>query len=382
MKSTVLDASFATYERIIDLTIEQHADAFLVAGDAYDGDDRSLRAQLAFVEGLERLDSAGIHSFICHGQHDRLDEWTARLRFPKRAHRFGPGIEVVPLDTDHQVEVIGISQPHSMSIPNLAREFEEARNSAFSIGLLAADVTGEIQALNDSSLTYWALGSIHRHAAYRDQRPAIAYPGSPQGHHPEETGPRGAYVVDIDRRGRITRQFHHLDTIRWIEIQVNLTGIPTQPELFETVERRIERQIADADNRAIIYRLIFEGHGPLAGTLADTDTIADIVARLNDDYGDREVFAWCHHASYSPGTALDADDKPQTGDVIGALLRLSDEFRNDGERLRQLEAELAPLLEDPRFLPYRDEAGLSDRDMVEIINEAEARLLAELGSTE
>ena len=57
---TLHNATFAAYENLIDLCISERVDALLVAGDIYDGADRSLRAQSAFINGLRRLDAAGI----------------------------------------------------------------------------------------------------------------------------------------------------------------------------------------------------------------------------------------------------------------------------------------------------------------------------------
>ena len=71
-----------------------------MAGDVYDGADRSLRAQLKFVDGLKQLDSAGIRSFICHGNHDPLDGWEARLDLPPGCVRFGPDVTAEPVFPD------------------------------------------------------------------------------------------------------------------------------------------------------------------------------------------------------------------------------------------------------------------------------------------
>ena len=40
----IANATFGAYENIIDLCIRERVDALLVAGDVYDGADRSLRA--------------------------------------------------------------------------------------------------------------------------------------------------------------------------------------------------------------------------------------------------------------------------------------------------------------------------------------------------
>ncbi|MCH8351318.1 MAG: DNA repair exonuclease, partial [Chloroflexi bacterium] len=74
---TLYQATFDAYNNIIDLCIQEQVDALLVAGDIFDGADRSLRAQRKFVDGLNRLDQANIRSFICHGNHDPLNGWEA-----------------------------------------------------------------------------------------------------------------------------------------------------------------------------------------------------------------------------------------------------------------------------------------------------------------
>lgn len=43
--NALYEATFRAYENIIDLCIDEEADALLVAGDVYDGADRSLRAR-------------------------------------------------------------------------------------------------------------------------------------------------------------------------------------------------------------------------------------------------------------------------------------------------------------------------------------------------
>ena len=106
-------ATFDSYQNIIDLCISEGVDALLVAGDIYDGADRSLRAQRSFIDGLRSLDSAGIRSFVCHGNHDPLDGWEARLEYPTGCHRFGADFQAVPVfgDEPDRVLVYGISYP-------------------------------------------------------------------------------------------------------------------------------------------------------------------------------------------------------------------------------------------------------------------------------
>ena len=90
-------ATFQTYMNIIQLCMDEKVDALLVAGDIYDGADRSLQAQLRFYQGLGQLNDAGIASFVCHGNHDPLNGWLTQLKRPPLSWQFRETVEAVPL---------------------------------------------------------------------------------------------------------------------------------------------------------------------------------------------------------------------------------------------------------------------------------------------
>ena len=85
-------STFDAFKAVIDLCIRERVDALLVAADIFDSADQSLAAQLRFVEGLRRLETEGIRSFVCHGNHDPLDSWHAQVAFPTNCCRFGPAV--------------------------------------------------------------------------------------------------------------------------------------------------------------------------------------------------------------------------------------------------------------------------------------------------
>ena len=125
-------ATLDSYRNIVDLCTAEQVDALLVAGDIYDGADRSLRAQRAFIEGLQRLDAAGIRSFVCHGNHDPLDGWEAQLSYPDGCHRFGADFEAVSVfpDEPERALVYGISYPTRDVYENLVQRLVEVESSA------------------------------------------------------------------------------------------------------------------------------------------------------------------------------------------------------------------------------------------------------------
>jgi len=91
------EATFSAFRNAVDRALQAGADFFVVSGDVYDGADRSIRAQIFFVEQLKRLSDAGIPSFTVHGNHDPLSGWELDRDLPPLVHRFGPEVETVPL---------------------------------------------------------------------------------------------------------------------------------------------------------------------------------------------------------------------------------------------------------------------------------------------
>ena len=183
-------ATFDSYENIVSLCLRERVDALLVAGDIYDGADRSLRAQLRFNEGLKRLDTAGIRTFVCHGNHDPLDGWEARLDLPPGCVRFGPEVSsapVFPLEPERAM-VHGISYPQRVVTENLSQHFRPPYSSGFNAGLLHANVGGNaahdnyspctVDDLSETGIDYWALGHVHTRQVLRRDRPAIVYPAT------------------------------------------------------------------------------------------------------------------------------------------------------------------------------------------------------------
>ena len=136
-------STFEAFDTIIDLCINEEVDALLVAGDVFDSADRSLAAQLRFVDGLRKLEVAGIQSFVCHGNHDPLDAWQSEVQFPDNCLRFGPTVtsgELRSGDPESPL-VYGYSYPTREVRENVIPEFEKVMKAdRISIGLLHANV--------------------------------------------------------------------------------------------------------------------------------------------------------------------------------------------------------------------------------------------------
>ena len=385
------DATFKTYDSIIGLCIEQGADALLIAGDVYDGATRSLRAQLRFRDGLQRLDEAGIRAFVCHGNHDPLDGWEAKIDFPPNVVRFGRKVTGEPLNPDDPKSpiVYGISYPTREVRDSLVSRFPKPESGRYCIGLLHANVganTGHesyapctVEDLAGIGFDYWALGHVHTRAVLRTSDPMVAYPGNPQGRHINEAGERGVYVVEVDEQGGTTIKFHVLDAVRWERIGIDIDDLGDEQELFNAVEEGVGNAHSAADGRSLVYRLSFHGRGPVHATLARPGFIEELQQEMNAQFAVDSAFAFCERIEDESSAQVDRDELRQRSDLLGDLLRTIDEtIQGDTELKKKLLAELPELYEHRTAGRYLGSRALEELDFAKLFEDAERLLVDEL----
>ncbi|MGH2633289.1 MAG: metallophosphoesterase family protein [Tepidiformaceae bacterium] len=354
VRDVLLQATFRAYERIIELCVAEKVDALLVAGDVYDGADRSLPAQLRFIEGLKRLDAEGIRSFVVHGNHDPLEGWRARLAFPASCHQFGAEVEAVPFDPalPGRGMVYGVSYPRQVVRDNLALRFRRGLHAGPAIGLLHCNVgsnTGHepyspctVEDLVASGMDYWALGHVHTRQVLRAQTPTIVYPGSPQGRHPNERGERGVYVVELGD-GETRLDFRALDVVRWATIEVDIAALGDEQALLDTAEFAVEAARSAATGRDLMYRLVVSGRGPLHEAVRRPQFANGLQEHLNAQAGGASPFAWCSRVAVETRVAIDRDALCDAGDFTAEVLGVFDRSADDAELQDALDKALSEL---------------------------------------
>ena len=377
-------ATFEAYEKIVDLCIDEGVDALLVAGDVYDGADRSLRAQQAFIRGLQRLDEAGVRSFVCHGNHDPLNGWEAQLVYPDSCHRFGADWEAVPVieDDPDRAVVHGISYPQQVVDRNLVSDLGTVEPGPFSIGLLHANVGDKpghapyapcsLDDLERTGIDYWALGHVHTREEMRRQSPAVVYPGNPQGRHVNETGARGVYLVEVDG-DEIRLDFRPMDTVRWERIEVDVNDVESDQELHDNLSRRVQDTLETADGRCLVVRITLTGRSPLHRTMRQADYLEDVrESILNAEFAGQSQFSWCERIDDQTASPIDRDELLKGSDFLAEVLSTSERAKLDPEVLAKLQGRLADLYQHQRYRRYLDAYGPSDDDLVALLDGAES----------
>ena len=338
------ESTILAWRNIVDLALAEQVDFLVVAGDAFERANRTLRGQLVFRDGLARLAEAGIASFVVTGNHDPLDGWEPSVAWPALAHRF-PAHEVtaqpVVRDGTEIARVYGVSYHQRDITSNLAKRFQREADAPYAIGLLHANVGGlegaanyapcTVSDLKASGMDYWALGHIHKHAVLSKKQPTAVYCGNPQGRDPEETDPRGCYLVRVDDGGHAHPEFRPVDVVRWQLIDVPIEELETEEALVDAVTAAVDGARSAAE-RSIVGRVTLTGRGPMHTSLARPGLRADVATAAQERLGTAEPFAWIEGLRDRTRPAVDVEARRQAEDFVGDLLRRLDAARR---QLRQ-----------------------------------------------
>jgi DNA repair exonuclease SbcCD nuclease subunit len=384
-------ATFEAFDRVVQLCLEKQVDFLLVAGDVYDGADRSLRAQVKFRDGLQRLDEAGIRSFVVHGNHDPLDGWSSTLEWPSGVHVFGDHVETLEVKKNGTLLacVQGISYPKRDERRNLSLLFNRA-GPAFHIGLLHANVgsdTGHepyapcaLEDLLKAEMDYWALGHVHSKSVLSKNLPLVVYPGNTQGRNVKETGEKGCYLVKVEDDKEVEIEFHATDVIRWTTYDLPIHDLQTEQDLINALDQVCSGLSEKASGRPTMARMTLSGSGPLFTFLRAPNTVSDLLEILHDRGSSYSPSVWVEQIQISVGPDIDPVVRMKERDFLGDLIRYSQELLGERHLAELLREDLAPLFESSRIHRYLDSPG--DRELRELLEEAERICLENLHGEE
>jgi len=383
LRYVLYESTFRSFLNIIDLAINERVDCVLISGDIYDGADKSLRAQLQFRDGLQKLADADIPTFVIHGNHDPLDSWSATLKWPEKVTIFGgEKVENYPLLKDGKViaRIYGISYPTRDVYKNLALEFECIDDNIPSIALLHTNVgqnTGHeayapasIEDITSKKMNYWALGHVHSHQILQHEHPAIVYPGNSQARNPREIGEKGCCLVTLSNGAECNIDFVPTDVVRYKTYNLDISGIADIDDLIEAIKGKCGDIAEHMEKRHAIIRMIITGRTNIHSELNKENSIEDIVTSIRDHFDGIEPIVWLEKIILNTQGTYDVDKLREGNDFIADIVTLYDELNNH-------ESSIWVGLKEELKVLFSSWAGankqlehLSDEEIIEIAKEA------------
>ncbi|WP_347552374.1 DNA repair exonuclease [Pseudalkalibacillus hwajinpoensis] len=374
----VRDSAFRSLSKIIDLAISNRVDFVLFVGDLFDSSYRSLQAQMTLLHQLQRLDEAGIYSYLSHGNHDALDgEWIS-LTWPDSSYFFGPKVEAVPYYRNR----IRVADIHSFSYPTrhvnekMTEQYQKGGEGHYQIGMLHGNLEGRtehssyapftIQDLVEKDFDYWALGHIHQRS-HLNEEPPILYPGNIQGAHRKETGEKGCYLVTL-RNGLASTTFYQTSDVTWHRPEIDLGQFETIQPLLQACEDLLDHESYAFGGHLVEIALIGISH--LHTELLQEEQLDDLLQALqiNRDVNNNE-FVWPYKITLKSKPAWDRQELKQQGGFVQDILLTSDNYQG-----KDVKETLAPLYEHRRAR----KALQPMEDYEELLKEAEELLLSYL----
>lgn len=216
----VSERAFAT---VIDLTLSESADLFLIAGDLFDS-NRVRESDFEFVyEQLQRVECPVV---LIPGNHDLHDDTTVWHRFDvtragDNVHTLteidGKLLDLPEIKTSVWGRAMAEHAPDNVPMEGVTR----GAPGFWHIGMAHGDVLGDrthgcaspitYDEIADSDLDYLALGHVHVWRQHDYGRTRACYPGSPVAEYATSAGGHAAIITlsdepNIERRKVSERQ--------------------------------------------------------------------------------------------------------------------------------------------------------------------------------
>lgn len=343
-------ATFKAFEKIINKCLTEHVNFLIIAGDTFDSEESSLKAQIFFSNQLKRLHASGIPVYMICGNHDPYPSWSSFINLPDNTTRFTDSSVSCVTYTQNGTElaqICGISFGKKEIKENLSLRYNKINTQIpFSIALLhgasgKSDKHTSYAPFKSGDLTnkgfdYWALGHIHKWEILQKTGPAIAYPGNPQGRDFGETGSRGSLIVELETGRPPNIRFFDTANVILDFLTINIEGIENQESLITIINQRIKELSDTYDNRAMILRLNLSGRTPMHTMLIDLAKQTELIDIINEQLTDKDPFCRIDRLQAQTMPMADLSKLAEANDFTGDLIRTINTYQRKADMQNEM----------------------------------------------
>jgi DNA repair protein SbcD/Mre11 len=371
--SRAKESTFTALKKLTAAAIQHSVDFVILAGDLFDGEDRSLRAQSRFRGEMQKLAQHSIPVYIVHGNHDHLNGSWVHLDMPDNVHVFGSKVERMELLTNSGVTVhlYGFSYPTRHVFERKIDEYVKSGEADFHIGILHGNESSgaehdnyapfSVKDLLEKNLDYWALGHIHKKAVL-SENPPIIYPGNIQGRNKKESGAKGFYHISLSELGA---ECSFIDTadIVWEEVEVDAAKAETLNDILSLCQSTIH-SCRKTNAGTFLSLKLTNIH--LDDEREKRTLNGELLDLLLDDEQGEESFVWIIDITFSERKLLDKEKLKREANFYGELFQTIEHFEDTSNAL-------APLYEHRLGKKYLSHLSPGEQD--ELVQEAEKLLI-------
>lgn len=264
LRDRVQTSSRTALSRIVDIALTNDVVALLIAGDLFDGAERSARTAAFLTLQLERLRERGVRVFYVKGNHDVENPLTGELSLPDNVHVFdGRGGKV---QLAEGVWIHGVSFANRHAPESLLPKFPAPVEGAVNIAMLHTSLAGAeghdpyapctVGELTNAGFDYWALGHVHRRQVH-SKAPWVVMPGTPQGRDIGEPGPKSATLLTIDQAIEIEEV--PTSAVEFLHIQVDVADTDNDDALRDILRRTLRDTARNLVSESAVIRLKLTG---------------------------------------------------------------------------------------------------------------------------
>lgn len=263
-------ATRRTFQKIIDLCIEEQVHALIIGGDLYDGDLRSMKTAAFLNQQMRRLEEVDIKVFMIRGNHDSESSITRHLNLPANVHVFTGhgGVEEL---RDHGVAIHGVSFAQRHAPDSLLAKYKKPISGLINIGIMHTSLAGAAEhdvyapcSLNELSghgFDYWALGHIHRRRVY-SEKPFVVMPGIPQGRDIGEDGSKSVTIVEASDQ-KISLEERFVADSEFQRVRIDLSHIGEWHAAMQLLCNMLTEAKKNSKAQFVICRIVLVGLSPL-----------------------------------------------------------------------------------------------------------------------
>lgn len=326
LTDALANAPYLAAQKVFDIAIGERVDFLLLAGDLFDSDSGNARAAAFLLNQFQRLAEKEIRVYWCAGETDHPDRWPGSIELPETVVTFSSSL----------VEQIEHRREGKLVARIMASGFDSKRRTAENYGAPDNEVFnialghGEFDpnSLTGNNIRYWALGGRHKSSKLEKTESTVAYPGTPQGRTPQESGAHGFNVCRVDAGGKLRVQTVESDRVRWLPQKVAISEQVKIQELKNELGERALKIMTDTTDQVILCDWHLTTTGDFNPRIRSRDWKNELLKWLRDEFGrsDRGLWSVALTVDSPQNLPLEWYDEDT---ILGEYMRATGRYQSD-----------------------------------------------------